>query len=92
MKSFNTHENALMAGEVYMKLNNNDFLFIGEYEPLALDDEEAPGFIPVNKMSHRKMNIRRAENASFERREEWDGFEFVVPEEYEKPIIKRVFK
>lgn len=92
MKSFNTYENKLMAGSVYIKLSDDNFLFIGEYEPLALEDEEAPGFIPVNEMSHRRMGIRGLDNAAFKRREEWDGFEFEVPEEYKRPIIKKVLE
>lgn len=57
MKSFNTYENKFMDGSVYIKLNDDNFLFIGEYEPLGLEDEEAPGFIPVDKMSHRMISI-----------------------------------
>lgn len=91
MKTFNTYVNKLMDIDIYIKLNDINYLFVGEYEPLGLEGEEAPGFTPVNKLP-RKVHLKNSLNGYFERIEECDNKEVDIPNKYHKAIIKKTFR
>lgn len=79
-----------MQDDVYIKLNDELYFFVGRYE-LELDG--GVEFHPASpkKISPLRFGIRRKGNGTFERREEWDGFEFELPDQYKHSVIKRTF-
>ena len=92
IKLFNTHINELMGDDIYIKLNDQKYLFAGQWEPLALEDEEPPGFTPIEKLERRKVHIKKEADGAFKRMPELDGYEFEIPIKYHSSIIKKVFE
>lgn len=79
---------------VYIKLNDDIYLFVGEFE-LRIDDigtgEDDFEWIPAStdmNSSHR-IGIRNSDGGNFKRMKKFDGYEFEIPEKYRKSIIKK---
>ena len=90
MKIFNTYENALMYGDIYVKLNDETFLFVGSD---WIDEDFATSFTPAsnNQDAHNRIYVRSADNGVFERRPDMDGLEIDIAKKYHKTIIRITF-
>ena len=91
MKTFNTYENTMMQSDVYIKLNESSYLFVGSYEVgLDLDMEFHPA--SMDQAAFNRINIRPSDKGSFEKRQEWDGLEINIDPKYNKAIIKKTLE
>lgn len=91
MKTFNAYENLMMQGDVYIKLNEEFYLFVGTFNYDADLNQE---FDPASndQKSPNRIYIRSRDRGDFERRPDWDGLEINISEKYHKILIKKTLE
>lgn len=95
MKTFNSYEPSWAIDKVYIKLNDDFFLYAGEFELFADDNDDdesgdwkwTPASVDDTK-SDRRLGVQRHNGETFRREEKFDGYEFEFPKKFEKSIIR----
>ena len=91
METFNSYENSWTVDKVFIKLNDETYLYVGDFE-LILDDSDDSKqhsydneWNPTDKIKIKKV---KSNEGDFKRVEAFDGYEFTVPDKYKRVLLK----
>lgn len=89
MTIFNAYEK---SDEIYIRLNDDLLLYVGEYNPFVFTDQESldikERFTPAGKSTSKDLHVVKSDKF-FTRKEKFDGIEIDIDSRYYKSIIKK---
>ena len=78
-----------MADKVYIKLNDSEYLYVGDFD-LALDMDTKDAEFNWSPAAVIGIKSSKSGGGDFKRVKTFDGYEFEIPERFQKSIIKKI--